>query len=482
VTLCGKISSLRHTLPRAIICLLSVFFSITFPIVAQEIPCNGMWDETIQLSSDSVISISPRIASDGKNIHVIWYGLDTLGTERFSGIQYTQSTDSGKTFSAPRTVLSPNVALSPGYIACAGNNVFVVCMGIANSIIGTLFIQSSDGGSTWDTPVMIQKKCTPRFLVADDSLLYVQFGAFGISNYGLLCRRTNGGVWNSVNLSMQPLDNMVISGSELHGIGNLSFGIHAEVAYYYSINSGSSWIGPEIISLEDGISSMYPHLAIAPNQTRYVTWIEPGAIILRQSDGYDDEGFLLWKPQRTLIQGPNVVSATINIQRSIVAVTWEEQTGDTTIIMNSSSPNNGKTFCPPVAPTGGIHAGEHSSLLIGSTLEIVWSEERYFNKEIFYRRRQISELDVPDATSLLQNYPNPAEGQTFIRYNLAMPTYVSLRIYNLLGQQITTLIDQFQEEGTYTITWNDPHLASGVYFYRLSTPTSSETKKLIKLR
>ena len=281
---------------------------------------------------------------------------------------------------------------------------------------------------------------------------------------------------------MWPLDDMVLSGNELHGVGNFTSSIHPEAAYYYSTNSGSAWIGPEIISPEDATSSMYPHLAIGTNQTRYVIWVEPGSIFLRQSDGYDEEGSLRWKPQRVIMKGTDVVSAAINIQRSIVAITWEEQTSDTTIIWNSSSPNGGKIFCPAIAPTDGIHAGESSSVLTGSFMEIVWSEERNFNREIFYRQRQLTEMELPTTTSLLQNYPNPTEGTTFIRYELPFATHVILSIYNLLGQRIAILVDQSQDEGTYTVGWNDSHLASGVYFYRLSTQTFSETRKLIKLR
>jgi hypothetical protein len=436
----------------------------------------------LQLSADSVISIAPQVASDGQRVHVIWFGLDTIGNARFSGIQYARSLDSGKSFEPPRTILPPDVAFSPGYLACAGNSVFVASLGMLNGRLGIVFAQSSDGGSTWSTPIIIQENRAPRFILAGDSLLYIHFGALGINRYGLLKRNTSGGPWTAVNTNMSALDEMVLNGNTLHGVGNPLLGVHTEVTYYYSTNSGATWLSPEIVSPEDAISSMYPRLTVGPDDTRYLIWIENGNLILRQSNGYDDEGLLQWKPQRTITEGTNAVFTDIAMQGNMISVIWEEQTSDTTVIRNFSSPNKGKAFCPATAPSDGLRAGEASSMMVGSKIHIVWSEERNSNREIYYRQRQITEIQIPPASALIQNYPNPVEGSTYIKYELPSATRVTLSVYNVLGQRIAILVDQFQDEGRYTVEWNAPHIASGVYFYRLNTSTFSGTKKLIKLR
>jgi subtilisin family serine protease len=94
---------------------------------------------------------------------------------------------------------------------------------------------------------------------------------------------------------------------------------------------------------------------------------------------------------------------------------------------------------------------------------------------------------VPESYALLQNYPNPFNPLTVIRYSLPVNSIVSLRIYNLLGQEVATLVDGRREAGWYNATWNGEQFPSGVYFYRLTAADVSagsnvrmiETRKLM---
>lgn len=87
---------------------------------------------------------------------------------------------------------------------------------------------------------------------------------------------------------------------------------------------------------------------------------------------------------------------------------------------------------------------------------------------------------------LEQNYPNPFNPSTKINYSIEKPTDVSLKIFNLLGSEIATLVNTFQEAGSYSVLFNSENveskLSSGIYFYRLSTGTFVSTKKLILLK
>ncbi|HLP17914.1 MAG TPA: SUMF1/EgtB/PvdO family nonheme iron enzyme [Bacteroidota bacterium] len=89
---------------------------------------------------------------------------------------------------------------------------------------------------------------------------------------------------------------------------------------------------------------------------------------------------------------------------------------------------------------------------------------------------------VPDRFYLAQNYPNPFNSSSTIRYGLPKASHVRLTIYNLLGQNIGTLVDEEQAAGTHTAIVNMTSYASGVYFYTLQADAYSETKKLILLR
>ena len=89
---------------------------------------------------------------------------------------------------------------------------------------------------------------------------------------------------------------------------------------------------------------------------------------------------------------------------------------------------------------------------------------------------------VPGSFSLSQNYPNPFNPSTKIEYSIAKSGYVSLKIYNILGQEVATLGNQFQNAGTYIATFDASKLASGIYFYRLNAGTFSDVKKMLLLK
>jgi beta-xylosidase len=93
---------------------------------------------------------------------------------------------------------------------------------------------------------------------------------------------------------------------------------------------------------------------------------------------------------------------------------------------------------------------------------------------------QINYNYIPQGFSLGQNYPNPFNPTTVIPYQLTITSKMSLKVYDLLGQEIATLFEGVRQPGTYEATFNGGKLASGVYFYRLQTTQFSlKTKMLI---
>jgi hypothetical protein len=77
--------------------------------------------------------------------------------------------------------------------------------------------------------------------------------------------------------------------------------------------------------------------------------------------------------------------------------------------------------------------------------------------------------DVPDVYALYQNYPNPFNPATTIRFDLPEPALVTLKVYNILGQEVATLLDrELLMDDTHEVEFDAEHLASGVYFYKIS--------------
>lgn len=89
---------------------------------------------------------------------------------------------------------------------------------------------------------------------------------------------------------------------------------------------------------------------------------------------------------------------------------------------------------------------------------------------------------VPTSYNLFDNYPNPFNPATNIKFNLPKQSFVSLKVFDELGKEISVLIADILRPGTYTYKWSPQDLASGIYFYRIQADTYLETKKMLLLK
>jgi hypothetical protein len=97
----------------------------------------------------------------------------------------------------------------------------------------------------------------------------------------------------------------------------------------------------------------------------------------------------------------------------------------------------------------------------------------------------IDEMDIkslPDRYMLSQNYPNPFNPTTTISYAVHHPSFVTLKVYNLLGKEVATLVNEHKESGYYKVPFDRLNLASGIFFYRLQVGTDSIIKKMVVLK
>ncbi|MGE5795527.1 MAG: T9SS type A sorting domain-containing protein, partial [Ignavibacteria bacterium] len=92
------------------------------------------------------------------------------------------------------------------------------------------------------------------------------------------------------------------------------------------------------------------------------------------------------------------------------------------------------------------------------------------------------ELGIPSEFKLSQNYPNPFNPSTKIRYEIPMESKVLIKIYDVLGREVSTLINEFQKAGRYQVEWNAGNLASGVYFYSIKAGDFTAVKKLVLVK
>ena len=90
--------------------------------------------------------------------------------------------------------------------------------------------------------------------------------------------------------------------------------------------------------------------------------------------------------------------------------------------------------------------------------------------------------NTPDNYNLFQNFPNPFNPTTIIRYDIKTKGDVELKVFDLLGREITTLVNENQTPGTYEVVFDATSLPSGVYFYQLKAGDFIETKKMVVLK
>jgi hypothetical protein len=90
--------------------------------------------------------------------------------------------------------------------------------------------------------------------------------------------------------------------------------------------------------------------------------------------------------------------------------------------------------------------------------------------------------NFPDEYALLQNYPNPFNPSTTISYQLPVGGNLTLKVYDVLGNEIATLVNEEKPAGEYEVEFSAAALSSGIYIYRLKAGTYSETKKMILLK
>jgi hypothetical protein len=100
-----------------------------------------------------------------------------------------------------------------------------------------------------------------------------------------------------------------------------------------------------------------------------------------------------------------------------------------------------------------------------------------------------SSMPIVSGFYLEQNYPNPFNPSTKIKYQIPASqnpskggTFVTLKVYDILGNEIATLVNEEKTAGSYEVDFNASGLASGIYLYKLISPNFSETKKMIFLR
>ena len=138
-------------------------------------------------------------------------------------------------------------------------------------------------------------------------------------------------------------------------------------------------------------------------------------------------------------------------------------------------------FLNPSANQNGAAFGLFAALPDGNVAQL----PRVFGKEADNITNEIlgkNQVSVVTDFSLEQNYPNPFNPTTNIRFAIPQSNFVTLKVYNILGKEIATLVNEQKESGIYDVNFDASNLASGVYVYKIQAGNFSATKKLMLMK
>lgn len=134
-------------------------------------------------------------------------------------------------------------------------------------------------------------------------------------------------------------------------------------------------------------------------------------------------------------------------------------------------------------PLGGVGFGGGQYLVIATRINSNFSDGDVYGRFLQPLTGIEDENNmILEKFALFQNYPNPFNPSTTISYQIPKQSNVTLKVFDLLGKEVATLVDEKREAGSYEVKFSGASLPSGLYFYRLQSGLFSETKKLILLR
>ena len=178
---------------------------------------------------------------------------------------------------------------------------------------------------------------------------------------------------------------------------------------------------------------------------------------IKQIRNFADSAMTYWKRFQNIVRVDSLDSVVTRLNRSFLA-----QIDSTDIL-----------FRRPLVVEGRIELDDVPFLQIGDSIDGKFSE---VEGEILVSR-------LPENPSLAQNYPNPFNPTTIIRYSLLENSRVTLKIYNVLGEEVASLLNNEEIEiGEHEILFDASNLSSGIYYYRLITQSFTETRKMLLVK
>ncbi len=432
---------------------------------------NGLTDAN---SSSLCLFIAP-FAIDPENSSVLIAGSDKVWITTNATINWKKSSStlsSGQLISAVTVVNSSSPYL--GFAGTTGGKIFKCTSLTGNSDSWTEITPSSNNGAY-----------VRRIVVDPSNLQHIYACYSGYNNDGItptkhvLYSSDQGTTWTDISgyLPDVPVHSLVIDpyDSQILYIGT-------EIGVYETTNGGTNWI-----NTTTGMASYVPvDELVLQTATNNLLAFTHGRGVFKTTTPLPIE----------------LTNFTTQVDNEKVNLNWQTEAELNNYgfeIERSLSPNpsqreggtSGKSSAMNWEAIGFVHgAGNSNSLKNYSFTDsnpVGGSNFSYRLKQIdsdgsFNYSKVLNVKVIPSQFMLKQNYPNPFNPTTTIKYSLPVGDRVELKLYNITGKEVASLVNKVQESGNYSVQFNGSNLASGVYFYRLTTSKNSSVKKMILLK
>ncbi len=480
---------------NSIFTFLFVICSLLFGI------CHAQWQPDVRLTNDPAESGTSGnnawcIASSGSIAHAVWFDLRVGNYE----IYYKRSTDGGVSWGTD-TRLTNNSAVS-GYpsVAVSGSVVHVVLHDNRDGNYEIYYKRSTDAGLTWGTDTRLTNNSAGSLrpsVSLSGQVVHVVWRDNRDGNEEIYYKRsTDGGV--SWEMDTRLTNNSAVSGNPSVSVSGQIVNVlwhdlrdgNYEIYYKRSTDGGVSW-GTDTRLTNNSAASYDPTSSIS-GQVVHLVWSDlrdgnPEVYYKRSTDGGSN-----WSADIRLTN--NTAPSwypSISVDGSFVHIVWYDERDGNAEMYYKRSTDVGVTWGADTRLTNNSAGSYDPSISVsGQVVHIVWKDNRDGNEEIYYKRDPTGNpigiininTEIPNQFSLSQNYPNPFNPMTVISFQLAVNSFASLKVYDLLGREVATLVNEELKPGTYEVDWSADKFASGVYYYKLTAGDYTETKKMVLIK
>jgi photosystem II stability/assembly factor-like uncharacterized protein len=417
------------------ILLLSILISGNLPAQV----CGNTWTPQVLVPADAINCIY------AVNYKVGWTGANSKIYRTVNGGENWNPVTS--------PVISRGDNPNTGIFAFDSSTAFVASTGTFNSYI----FKTTNGGVNWNQVYIRQQGYVTDVRMINATTGFACGTPDGSAGVWIVLKTTDGGnTW--AQIANPPLHQNVeySAGNSLQIIGNDIFFLATNGKVFHSTDLGLSWsssstgltttTGLHFNSAALGIAGFTSLVKTTNGGLNWTPITLPGSSNTSAIEGYDNN---FW------------VARNANIYKSTDAgVTWS-------LAATAAGPIVCMDF---YVPPGDCPAGWAGTLFNG------------FLKLVSPTGISNSGTTIPGEYKLSQNFPNPFNPVTQISFSLPRSGFVTLKIYDISGKEISSVVNNFEQAGNYQVDFNSSELSSGVYYYRINVNDFTDTKKMMLVK